>query len=1202
MASELLKNRALIQRLKEPKLPTVDFSLSTASFESTLPEPKPQELLDIQENVRIQRQQDTMNKARPFLMDESVDFIERENFATKGIPGRGADYFTDRITDPTTLKFLDEAAKKYGYKSWSEVPITKQTVPGKRIQGDRERVLREAKRRQEGVLTREEIYKKRKGVVPEIIKKGDLYSPEIIEKRLETIKSNYQASPIGERLQWIADNGKNYDNPKTFIKAYEKHFKHKLGAKEDALFNPTILKKEGRVKLNNIDNLINTGKASDIFFIKPNFSEEEIFKASIIQNNPKIKKQFKNLFKEIHKNVSEYEELGPESTVKKLKNQGGNLLKDFDFIDSYNTNATRTIGGVHTGVTRNSLLGVGIPNEHIVSFQMVRQPILPLAEILLRLKSRPKEMGKMFNLSSSVAKKLTSQLDNFIKGQGEIDSIVRKINYRLGDKKFNQIFGGVNFEHTLAKQFGKDYKYLPRNYLLKGQFTSKDFNLFKRDVFDLPLIKLMKEYEAGKISGQKVQDFIDDFNAKTNNYADFSFNPQKKKLEYTDNKVKYDLSRYTNPGVAKEELIKNIELTMSPEFQKGFKKNRFEDFEGVNKRLKSFRSKEAKQILELIKSIGCPNNKADGGRIGFQDGTSCFKKGQKVLNEGRINPGSQSRNITKIGNIIADYAKKTGTSAIKASKILLKGLVVPEAVIIGLDTGLRYGMGDTLNEAWTRALGAYDFSGGLEQQATDQETVRMLGADDAQVVLNARKVKREQDKLTSLEGEYASELALAGTDFTEMTSGRSQSDVVQEYEKKLQEQRNNLDRASYPVSEAAQLEALAGEAEYEDIKGISKEKSPVYEAVEDMLKIKNVPDPVREFFRGRRTVDEPNISAQKILDTYTPLSYQDKPKQYNKLINTFGPEVVLEAIKKFESAQKFPEGAVRDPNVFDRERELLFEQALDPENIALRERLFGASQMFGGEAVGRTDLEPGELPMYDEAQSYKTDRFAEGGITRLGFKDGPKNPGRRTFLKVMGGIASLPVVGKLFKGGAPIVEKLVNTPTKMPDWFPNFIDKFIGRSIGKKIDADLMEYKNPDLPGVTVTRSDDGRVYVEGTNEYNETYQIEYEPPGYELVDPKTGQAVKTPGNFEAVEGRHVAVGPEDYDVEAYYPADLDEIAAGDIRSMEKYATGKVSGTVKDAMGKDTGLKKGEYDLNMAEGRAEAEADIARDLDDYYED
>ena len=83
MASELLKNRALIQRLKEPEVPVVKFNLGDTGFEEliTLPEPKPQELLDIQEDVRIQRQQDTMDKARPFLMDESVDFIEREEFS-----------------------------------------------------------------------------------------------------------------------------------------------------------------------------------------------------------------------------------------------------------------------------------------------------------------------------------------------------------------------------------------------------------------------------------------------------------------------------------------------------------------------------------------------------------------------------------------------------------------------------------------------------------------------------------------------------------------------------------------------------------------------------------------------------------------------------------------------------------------------------------------------------------------------------------------------------------------------------------------------------------------------------------------------------------------------------------------------------------------------------------------------------------------
>ena len=143
----------------------------------------------------------------------------------------------------------------------------------------------------------------------------------------------------------------------------------------------------------------------------------------------------------------------------------------------------------------------------------------------------------------------------------------------------------------------------------------------------------------------------------------------------------------------------------------------------------------------------------------------------------------------------------------------------------------------------------------------------------------------------------------------------------------------------------------------------------------------------------------------------------------------------------------------------------------------------------------------------------------------------------------------------------------------------------------------LRNLKNPDLPDVKVTKHDDGRVFVEGNNEYNEGYQIEYEPPGYEVVDEKTGKAVKTQGNFDAVEGRHVALGPEDYDVDPFYADDLDELTTIDVAEMEKYATGKVTKTVKDAFGTDTGLKKGVRNYDMAVGTAENTADVLRDAD-----
>ena len=49
--------------------------------------------------------------------------------------------------------------------------------------------------------------------------------------------------------------------------------------------------------------------------------------------------------------------------------------------------------------------------------------------------------------------------------------------------------------------------------------------------------------------------------------------------------------------------------------------------------------------------------------------------------------------------------------------------------------------------------------------------------------------------------------------------------------------------------------------------------------------------------------------------------------------------------------------------------------------------------------------------------------MAQGG--RIGFADGPKNPGRRKFMKLAAGIASIPILGKFFKGAkVPLVNQL----------------------------------------------------------------------------------------------------------------------------------------------------------------------------------
>ena len=234
--------------------------------------------------------------------------------------------------------------------------------------------------------------------------------------------------------------------------------------------------------------------------------------------------------------------------------------------------------------------------------------------------------------------------------------------------------------------------------------------------------------------------------------------------------------------------------------------------------------------------------------------------------------------------------------------------------------------------------------------------------------------------------------------------------------------------------------------------------------------------------------------------------------------------------------------------------------------------------------INKADAEPDlgtKLKDYDG----DPDAMAEGGI--IGLKEGgPPNPGRRNFMKIMAGIASLPFVGKFFKGAkvAKTVVPLTNTTTTMPAWFPSFVDKVIDRGVGTKIDEDLMRYEVKELPGIKINRHDDGRIYIEGENDYGKGYDIEYQPPGYEVTDYKTGKAVKTKGDFTASEEVPVSVDMDgNADFEGEILEEVGDILTSDGRVMEEFATG-------------TKLKtstRGEHRVGQAEVAAENAADEA---------
>ena len=217
------------------------------------------------------------------------------------------------------------------------------------------------------------------------------------------------------------------------------------------------------------------------------------------------------------------------------------------------------------------------------------------------------------------------------------------------------------------------------------------------------------------------------------------------------------------------------------------------------------------------------------------------------------------------------------------------------------------------------------------------------------------------------------------------------------------------------------------------------------------------------------------------------------------------------------------------------------------------------------------------------------------GEPRDGLKEGgPPNPGRRNFMKLMAGLASIPVLGKFFKPAAKVAKgvPLTNTSTTMPAWFPKFVDRFISKGVGRKVDQDLMQYETKDLPGVKLEVKTDGKIRVEGQNAYNEPYVIDYEPPGYEVVDYSTGKAVKTKGEFAAADTQYFRTGDPremDYDVDYNKVKDLDDLLGGNSTKLEGFA----KGTNKEK------YTKGQRAVDEADSRADVYEGPDVDMSDY---
>jgi hypothetical protein len=240
--------------------------------------------------------------------------------------------------------------------------------------------------------------------------------------------------------------------------------------------------------------------------------------------------------------------------------------------------------------------------------------------------------------------------------------------------------------------------------------------------------------------------------------------------------------------------------------------------------------------------------------------------------------------------------------------------------------------------------------------------------------------------------------------------------------------------------------------------------------------------------------------------------------------------------------------------------------------------------------------------------------MATGG--RVGFKDGMS---RRKFLQIMGGLGSIPILGKFVKFGkaAKSVKAvpIVKTPPVegKPAWFDSLVNKVIkeGDDMTKqfatkdreivhatKIDEDAYVRVHQDLDTGTVRVDiDDATTNVMG-DQGDAIVSLEFKPG---LADETTKG--KPPDTFTASENdyRNYADGPDDYVTETVenVVTDTKDLTA-DLTKVKLYAKGQKKPTINEMMIQ----KKRKKLLDQAEKEpSQYAADRGPDYDpDYYGD
>ena len=231
----------------------------------------------------------------------------------------------------------------------------------------------------------------------------------------------------------------------------------------------------------------------------------------------------------------------------------------------------------------------------------------------------------------------------------------------------------------------------------------------------------------------------------------------------------------------------------------------------------------------------------------------------------------------------------------------------------------------------------------------------------------------------------------------------------------------------------------------------------------------------------------------------------------------------------------------------------------------LKDRTLG--MMRDAEALAAMQPNEQQQKLIEEFAAQQYRGYELGG--RVGFADGPEDPSKRKFMKILGGLASLPIVGRFFKIGekaAPVIDAVKTEVVKgKPEWFDALVNKVI--RMGEDVTDRFATVDREIVNQIDIADGETVRVY---RNVDEGSVRVEYESPenmGEGSVDlvykkPLPDEGDPSPSaNFYAteLEPRGIRSGPDDYDIEfdgENYADSIDELMS-DTTKLKEFATGQ---------------------------------------------